>query len=536
MNYKIIEKIAETGMAITYKANSFNKIVVVKKIHPYLCSFDFLKEFEQILKKSLILQHPNIIHIFDYEKDKNFCCITMEYVEGYNLNYFLEKKNPLEIGLIILKQTCAALKYAHKQGVIHENLKAENILINEKGFVKITDFQMNHLVFNSNGLVSMRSETLSPEQIKKEKIDEKTDIFSLGAIFYYLFTGTKPFKSGTLQGIKDQIVYNDPEPMNELNSNLPIEIVELINKCLSKDPEKRFKNISEIEEKINSYLENIDIEKKLSTYINILDKHKIKIKEKTFKRNFITIKKTKIKPENQKENSCKKIKNGINLKKPLIKKVIFDISLIIVIFMAIIGFIIIKKTFKKEILKKTDPKQNLKQFEEKIIKKEEVITLENQSVNEISKTNEISETIEKGFGGVVIYSNPLSEIYIDGINYGNISLKNFIKLPIGIHKLSFKNPYCEDFEKEIDIIEGKILKESFNLQFKPTHLVVNTLEDAEVYLNEKFLGKTPFEKPIEVNYGKYLLKVIHPKYFEWQKAIEINPGRLNEIQVNLKNK
>ncbi len=202
-------------------------------------------------KTAAKLNHPNIVVVYDVEDEKNFSYIVMEYVEGPNLREQLNQEHRLDPGRAIrlVKQVCQALEFAHASGVVHRDIKPSNILIVDNEKVKVTDFGIakviNHLTLTQTGRVVGTPSYMAPEQIEGGHVDSRSDIFSLGVVFYELITGKRPFEGESLASLAYKIVHVDPVPPSLVNVELSEVYDEIINRAMAKDPGLRFQTAAE---------------------------------------------------------------------------------------------------------------------------------------------------------------------------------------------------------------------------------------------------------------------------------------------------
>ncbi len=190
------------------------------------------------------LMHPNIIAIYDAGMYRDFCYLTMEYVDGPILGKFCNNINQLPIDKVveIMFVVCRALDYAHKKGVIHRDIKPSNIMLNRAGEVKITDFGIAQIKSERTVIKGVMGSPsyMSPEQMKEEIVEDKSDIFSLGCVLYELLTGEKAFPGDNYFSIMYRIINEDPIPMGEIRPEIPEVLVKITMKALAKDPLKRY--------------------------------------------------------------------------------------------------------------------------------------------------------------------------------------------------------------------------------------------------------------------------------------------------------
>jgi serine/threonine-protein kinase len=192
------------------------------------------------------LAHPNIVAIYDAGMYKDFCYMTMEYIDGPTLKKFCHKdyRLPISNAVQIVFIAAKALDYAHEKGVIHRDIKPSNIMINKAGYVKITDFGIAKVKSEQTahqGIVGSPS-YMSPEQVRDQKVGYQTDIFSLGCVFYELLTSERAFPGDNHFSIMYKIVREDPVPMRTIRPEIPEILEKILQKALAKDPNERYQS------------------------------------------------------------------------------------------------------------------------------------------------------------------------------------------------------------------------------------------------------------------------------------------------------
>ena len=257
--YEIIEQLGVGGMAKVYKAKDrlLDRFVAIKILKDqYAEDSEFLKKFNNEAQSAAKLSHINIVNVFDIGEDlykgERIYYIVMEYVDGQTLKDLIvnEKRlsNPDIIDYSI--QIAQALKTAHQAGIIHRDIKPQNILIDNYGLLKVTDFGIARV--SSNATITYTSSILgtvhyiSPEQAKGKIVDEKSDLYSLGAVMYEMATGKVPFDADNSVSIAVMHIQDKPEPAKNLNPNLSDHLNYIIMKLLDKDPANRFLNAKEL--------------------------------------------------------------------------------------------------------------------------------------------------------------------------------------------------------------------------------------------------------------------------------------------------
>lgn len=264
--YEIIEEVGVGGMAKVYKAldTVLNRYVAVKVLkNEYMEDQDFLRKFAMEAQSAASLTHANIVSVFDvgssYVDGRKYNYIVMEYVDGKTLKDIIDEKQILPIEDIVNYgvQIASALECAHKNGIIHRDIKPHNMLIDKSNNLKATDFGIARI--SSSATLTYTSTVLgtvhyiSPEQAKGKFIDEKSDIYSLGVVLYQIATGEVPFDAPNAVGIALKHIQDPLVPPINLRHDLPQGLNDIIVKAMAKDPNDRFKSATELKEMLRNY-------------------------------------------------------------------------------------------------------------------------------------------------------------------------------------------------------------------------------------------------------------------------------------------
>ena len=252
--YKILGKIGQGAMGVVYKGHDpvLNRFVAVKTITSSLTADEqFRKRFHREARSAAALSHRNIVTIFEFGEEGGVTYMAMELLEGTDLKDLIGRRSlaRLEDKLSIIDQICDGLAYAHEKGVVHRDLKPANIHVLPNDTVRIMDFGLARLGasdMTKAGTVMGTPNYMSPEQVRGEKADERSDVFSVGALTYEVLAGRKPFESETMHTVLFQVLDKDPEPLRTLVPDLPIPVVKVVEKALAKDPAGRFQNAGEM--------------------------------------------------------------------------------------------------------------------------------------------------------------------------------------------------------------------------------------------------------------------------------------------------
>jgi eukaryotic-like serine/threonine-protein kinase len=261
--YEIIALLGQGGMGAVYKAHDIEleRLVALKIIRPELTTNpEMLRRFKQELILARQITHRNVVRIFDLGQADGFKFITMEYLEGQDLRAVLKKKGklPPDEAARILLQICRALEVAHGEGVIHRDLKPQNIMLDANGRAYVMDFGIARSAYlpgmTQTGALIGTPEYMSPEQGKGEKLDERSDLFSLGVIFYELVIGQSPFYSETPLATLWKRMQEKAKPLCEVDPAIPKALSDIVAKAMEIEPANRFATAGEMAQQLELWL------------------------------------------------------------------------------------------------------------------------------------------------------------------------------------------------------------------------------------------------------------------------------------------
>jgi serine/threonine-protein kinase len=252
--YRVISRVGSGGMADVYLAQDqlLGREVAVKVLHQHFAEDqEFVERFRREASSAAGLSHPNIVGIFDRGEWNGTYYIAMEYVAGRSLKSIVRENGPLEpaAAIDIVIQILRAAQFAHKRGVIHRDLKPHNVILDEEGRVRVTDFGIARAGASDmtlTGSIMGTAQYLSPEQAQGYSVSEASDIYSVGVILYELLTGVVPFEGDSAVAIAFKQVSAEPRPPSELNPALPPSLDAIVLRALAKDPAQRFENAGEL--------------------------------------------------------------------------------------------------------------------------------------------------------------------------------------------------------------------------------------------------------------------------------------------------
>lgn len=260
--YKLLGLLGRGGMGEVYLAHDprLNRRVALKML-PVIISSDHgrARRFMQEAHTSSSISHPNVAHVYEIGEEQGQRYITMEYVAGLTLRDVL-KRGPLPTrkAVDIAAQVAAALRAAHEAGVVHRDVKPENIMLRDDGYVKVLDFGLAKFLEGAGQAPvpapSLSTETewlmgtydyMSPEQVRREPVDESTDLWSLGVVLYEMLAGRRPFTGESASDVFKSVLEQEPEPLGNLKPDLPAALLGVVSKALRKRPEERYRTAKE---------------------------------------------------------------------------------------------------------------------------------------------------------------------------------------------------------------------------------------------------------------------------------------------------
>ncbi|MCA1574477.1 MAG: serine/threonine protein kinase [Acidobacteria bacterium] len=275
-NYKILEKLGAGGQGTVYKAvdSKLGRTVVIKVLPEELTAKEAnLKRFEREARLASALDHPNICTIFDLNVINGVHFIAMQYVPGRNVRQLVNGR-PLDLSsaLSIALQVADALAAAHSQGIIHRDIKAGNVMVNNQGQAKVLDFGLaklldedaarssgiHHTELTEVGVPYGTATYAAPEQARGDRVDSRADIFSMGVLLYEMLTGTWPFRGKTAVDVRHAVLHEEPVPLTDARPDpVPPHLQQVLDRALKKDPRDRYQKIAEFRDDLRSIIREL---------------------------------------------------------------------------------------------------------------------------------------------------------------------------------------------------------------------------------------------------------------------------------------
>lgn len=263
--YEIQELIGVGGMAVVYRAYDVveDKIVAIKILKDeFLGNKEFIRRFKNESKAIAVLSHPNIVKVYDVSFGTKIQYIVMEYIDGITLKEYISQQKIIgwKDAIYFVRQILSALMHAHGKGVIHRDIKPQNIMLLKDGTIKVTDFGIARFSRNETQTMTDRAigsvHYISPEQAKGGVIDEKADIYSVGVMLYEMLTGRLPFEADNAVSVAIMQMQAKPKPLREINPDIPEGLEQITLHAMEKIPSARYTSAEEMEKDIEKIQEN----------------------------------------------------------------------------------------------------------------------------------------------------------------------------------------------------------------------------------------------------------------------------------------
>ena len=266
--YELEEVVGHGGMSSVYRAHDslLERYVALKILHEqYNEDDDFVERFKREARSVAQLQHPSIVTVIDRGEEEGRQYIVFEYIDGENLKEFVVRKGRLEVreALEIAVDIARALAFAHEHGLIHRDVKPQNVLLNGDGRAKVTDFGIARSLdvergVTQTGTVLGTSNYIAPEQASGQPVDVHTDVYSLGVVLYELLTGDVPFPGESFVAVAMKHVQEPPPNVLDVRGDVPLRVAAAIDRALEKDPAQRFPTMDAFAAELEACLAELD--------------------------------------------------------------------------------------------------------------------------------------------------------------------------------------------------------------------------------------------------------------------------------------
>src|SRR5215216_3779998 len=265
--YELEELVGTGGMSSVYKAHDrlLDRDVALKVLHQqYTDDDEYVERFRREARAVAALSHPNIVTVIDRGEHGGRQFIVFEYVEGDNLKQLIERRGapPVQTALELAIQIAHGLAFAHQNGLVHRDVKPQNVLLNGDGQAKVMDFGIARSMdvkrgMTTTGTVLGTSDYIAPEQAQGQRVDEHTDVYSLGVVLYELLTGEVPFPGENFVAVAMRHINEPPPPIRARRPDVSPRLEAAIQKAMAKDPAARFQTMAEVADELEACLDEV---------------------------------------------------------------------------------------------------------------------------------------------------------------------------------------------------------------------------------------------------------------------------------------
>jgi serine/threonine-protein kinase len=572
--YEIGDEVGQGGMATVYSGVDLllNRKVAIKILHRHLCQREearnrFYREAKVIAK----LKHPNIVEIYDYAgENSEVSFIVEEFVEGRNLLDFIEEFGPIqpEISALIVIVVARALGHAHEQGVIHRDVKPQNILIRKDGILKLMDFGVAHVVdmehLTVTGQILGSPAHMSPEQIEGRALDGRTDVFSLGTMFYQLCTNKLPFEGETTGAILRAIAEVRYKDIRQVRKGFPDDLQKVLSRMLERDPDKRFQSAKEVADTLEGIVKPlgfVEVEKDLAGFfvnpIVVGEEMRKRVAEARLERAKVYFRKgaypalirelnVVLSLDEQNKDALLLLKKGQRAERTrqiLKKAFLWSLALVILGGLGITGYFLIPLE-KPEVVESGEvvlKERSLMEDTFAVSERRKPVEIETKSPppKKMNPKTQSAQVAQPETVKVTIHANPPAvAIKIDGqfVAYGTTGE---IDLPKGKHTVELSHPRCDvckdtTYDFYLDPQNPPKAPLKFSIKYYDATMLVRASKDGVVFVNGVKRGEVNKKLTVPVLSPNPSLTTILVKFTdgtEKQAQIVLSPGA--EIDLSL---
>lgn len=533
--YRIEETLATGGMATIYKGVqiSLNREVVIKKLHPHLAEdANFVKRFRREAAILAKLQHENIVSIYDFYEKEGDKFIVLEYIKGKSLKEIIRERGklPIEYALYVLKEVLKGLAYIHSNGILHRDLKPDNIMIADDGTVKITDFGLAFGHENVNvtnpGTYMGTPAYFPPEQLAGMPLSPASDIFSLGISLSEMLIGKNPFEGKNQFETINNILYYKKLNIDFDAENVPMVIEDLLKKMLESSADKRFASAGEalaIVNHITIAVTKHQFMEYMSGAVSVKADYKfdIQIRKKGESLKIIILvvliavfaaviflqsrflQKTQVEtvyvtknPERQPSLLIRSVPEGIEVS--INDSIIVKTPQILSLSRDTYSFVIVTPGYERG-------------DTELFLEKDDTLTL-----------YPAVKVVTKDYGFIALNVQPWADFYIDGQFVDRTPVNKEIQVEAGNHQIELRHPNRKIYRDNIEVLKDSTLSISVELEKAYGYLRIVVRPWADVYIDDSLIGTTPFADSITLLTGPHKLRLSNPNYSDIEDEITIS--------------
>jgi serine/threonine-protein kinase len=547
--YRIQREIGAGGMAHVYAAldEELHETVALKIIKPELVGEEELVErFRREVRIARQIQHPNVIRIFEFgrtiQEEKVFYYITMELLPGLDLATWLGKRGPISLNEIleIALQLCDGLDEAHRNGVVHRDIKPQNIFIDENGRATIMDFGISRLTtltgLTSGSQLMGTPRYMSPEQASgKQELDHRCDIYALGVVLYELCTQRAPFTGQTPVEIALRHLQDVPKPPRTINALIPTSLEKVILTCLQKDPDSRYESADGLRSALLTVAQDAGVENLFAEAIvpggTVAQNGDSSAALHAEPSSDVHVEDTRAEPAYSPATTREKSVRGNRRLGLLIG------GLLLIGAVAVLVSILVLRSQSPEAVS-VQGQLDSGAEEAAAPPGENGSSLDSPGPSGTDPAP-VSPARDEGAppsgvtatGSVRISANPGTEIYVDGELVGTIPPVVMTQLSAGRHAIRYVIPEYDEFEQTVDVSGER--QNVFFHHFPPFGVLrILCQPKAKVRLDGRELGETPIRAE-RIREGRHRLVLYRDGYKTIEQTIEIELGRINPFQFTL---
>ena len=542
--YRIEREIGSGGMAYVYAVTDeeLQDTVALKVIKPELVAEpELVERFKREVRIARQINHPNIVRIFEFGRTdlegKIFYYLTMELLKGVDLgNWLMERgsialNETVDIGI----QLCDALGEAHGKGVIHRDIKPQNIFIDEGGRATLMDFGISRLAtltgLTRGSQLMGTPRYMSPEQVSggKTELDHRSDLYSLGIVLYELCTRQVPFSGETPVEVAIRHIQEKPQPPRELNARIPETLEKIILNCLEKDPGSRYDSAKELAVALQETAQVLGVE---TQEIPSLRQN---FEERETTPRFIKARATSVVKDDVRAMSLPPAlspsrRHGVTIRTKVKKRKWLAGGLIGVAVIAALGFLWMFASRDTP----REPELGVEGSEPMPLEGTEQVGTSPQPSAEPESRSALETTSSTPLTGPIpvrISANPGTSIFVDGIAVGTVPPVVRYELAAGEHRIRYVIPDYDEFEETVNVSHGR--DNRFSHRF-PLFGVLRVVcrPYASVRLNGRDLGYTPVNLN-KVREGEHRLVLHREGYETIEESVSVRPGQINLFRYSL---
>ena len=557
--YRIDSELSRSSICTVYRGYEagLDRPVLIKQLHPQMVSDDEVRlRFEREAQVCARVKSENIVDIYAYTATADDSMLVLEFVEGKSLGKLVSGDQPIawQTALRIFHQILKGLAFAHSKGVVHRDIKPDNILVSYTGIVKITDFGLavikNSSRLTQQGMIVGTPAYIPPEAVGGADIEEPGDLFSLGATVYEMLTGSSPFQGGTVPETLNNILNETPPPPSTLVPAIPKGLDNIVLTLIEKQPKKRFSSADQALSAVETVAreQGIDLNDRESVRLIVNDSSEPTANSTT-------------RPSTRSMRSYYTKRGRYGGKWTAIIGVLALV--ILVLFMARQwyntqdNFVPTKpisenglttepvtqsnsnrETARIDSLNAVARKQNpiealsgrdMTAGESGTVQLSQVTATPIKTARPIVK--DTSSATNSGNGWVTISAQPWAQVSIGTTDYGEILAPKRFELPAGEHTIVFlNNNYSAPITRTISITPGKEQTVALNwADHFGSILIANVIPWGHIYVNSRYYGETPRKHPILVPHGHNRVEIRSPGLPTFKKDITISPSNPQEI-------